>query len=185
MSSTEAGQVKWAHPGALGLMCFGFNTILLQIHNIGLIKGDIPILYAFFWGGLAQVVCGIIDARRGDTFGFTAFTAYGFFWIGLAFLHFFGYTKDSAGLAWAMLLWGLFTLYMTFPATKVSVTHTIIFASLTVLFFLLAGAFFGFLPVQVAGWEGLICGGSAVYGSAAVIFNDKYGRWVLPLGLPK
>ena len=57
------------------------------------------------------------------------------------------------------------------------------FASLTVLFFLLAGVFFGDVPAVIAGIEGLCCGAAAVYGSAAVVMNDKYGRWVLPIGL--
>ena len=182
----SSGQVKWANPGALGLMCFGMNTMLLQIHNLGLITGDIPIIYAFFWGGLAQVICGIIDARRGDTFGFTAFTAYGAFWIGLAFLYMNGYVaKDPSGVAWAMLFWGLFTFYMSFGAWKTSVVHAIVFISLTILFWLLTAVFFKVLPAPVAGWVGLICGGTAVYGSAAIILNDKFGRWVLPMGFPK
>jgi len=56
---------QWANPGALGLAGFGFNTILLQIHNIGLIDSTLPLIYGFFWGGIAQVIAGIIDARRG------------------------------------------------------------------------------------------------------------------------
>ena len=76
-------EARWANPGALGLAGFGFNTILLQLHNIGLISNVEPLLYGFFWGGLAQVIAGIIDGRRGDTFGLTAFTSYGLFWIGL------------------------------------------------------------------------------------------------------
>jgi len=66
--------IQWANPGALGLAGFGLNTILLQIHNIGLIEGILPLVYGFFWGGVAQVIAGIIDGRRGDTFGLTAFT---------------------------------------------------------------------------------------------------------------
>ena len=64
--------VVWANPGALGLAAFGFTTLLLQIHKIGLITSTMPIIWGFAWGGTAQVIAGIIDARRGDTFGFTA-----------------------------------------------------------------------------------------------------------------
>ncbi len=179
--------VQWANPGALGLAGFGLNTVLLQIHNIGLIEGILPIVYGFFWGGVAQVIAGIIDGRRGDTFGLTAFTSYGLFWIGLSFgflLEWMGLISlDSAGLAWLFVMWGIFTGYMTIGTFKMSVMHIIVFSTLTVLFFLLAAHFFGGLSALVPGIEGLICGAVATYGSAAVVLNAKYGRWVLPIGL--
>ena len=174
---------KWAHPGALGLAGFGFNTILLQIHNLGLISGEVPLLYGFFWGGLAQVIAGIIDGRRGDTFGLTAFTSYGLFWIGLSFMYMMGALEDAQGVAYAFILWGIFTAYMTIAAIKVSKLHIFIFATLAILFFLLAAHFFGALPASIAAVEGIICGASAVYGSAAVVLQDKFGRWVLPIGI--
>lgn len=180
-------QVQWANPGALGLAGFGLNTILLQIHNLGLITSTLPLVYGFFWGGVAQIIAGIIDAKRGDTFGLTAFTSYGLFWIGLSFyfmLQWTGVVKmDNSGLAWLFICWGIFTGYMTIGTFKMSVMHIFVFASLTILFFLLAGVFFGAIPAAVAGVEGLICGAAAAYGSAAVVLNDKYGRWVFPIGL--
>jgi len=179
--------VVWANPGALGLAAFGFNTILLNVHNIGWIPNTMPLIWGFFWGGMAQVIAGIIDARRGDTFGLTAFTSYGVFWIGLAFaflLEWMGIvTLDGPSLAWTMIAWGIFTGYMTAGALKISRAHLTILGSLTILFFLLAGHFFGTLPARVAGIEGIFVGASAVYTSAAIIMNDKYGRWVLPIGL--
>ncbi len=180
-------EVEWANPGALGLAGFGLNTILLQIHNLGLITGTLPLVFGFFWGGVAQIIAGIIDGRRGDTFGLTAFTSYGLFWVGLSFyfmLQWTGVVKaDNSGLAWLFILWGIFTGYMTIGTFKMSVMHIFVFASLTVLFFLLAGSFFGVISAQVAGIEGLCCGLVAAYGSAAVVLNDKYGRWVFPIGL--
>ena len=179
--------VAWANPGALGLAGFGFNTILLQIHNIGWIPSTMPLIWGFFWGGMAQVIAGIIDGRRGDTFGLTAFVSYGVFWIGLGFaflLQWLGVvTLDGPGLAWTMIAWGIFTGYMIAGALRVSWVHVSIFASLTVLFGLLAGHFFGAIPARVAGIEGIFVGAAAVYGSAAIIMKAKYGRWVLPIGL--
>ena len=117
MATTEA-KIEWANPGALGLAGFGFNTILLQLHNIGLIDSVIPLVYGFFWGGIAQIIAGIIDARRGDTFGLTAFVSYGVFWIGLSFgflMQWLGIVNvDSAGLAWLCICWGIFTAYMAY-----------------------------------------------------------------------
>jgi len=179
--------VIWANPGALGLAAFGFNTILLQIHNIGWMSNVMPLIWGLFWGGTAQVIAGIIDARRGDTFGFTAFTSYGLFWIGLGsafLLQWLGIvTLDGPGLAWTMIAWCIFTGYMTIGTFRISRVHVTIFISLTVLFGLLAGHFFGVIPAYIAGIEGIFGGAAAVYGSAAVIMNAQYGRWVLPIGL--
>ena len=120
----KSDDVQWANPGALGLAGFGFNTILLQIHNIGLIDSTIPLIYGLFWGGIAQVIAGIIDARRGDTFGLTAFISYGAFWLGLSFgflMQWIGLvTMDLPGLAWLCIAWGIFTGYMTIGAFKIS-----------------------------------------------------------------
>lgn len=182
-----AEEAKWANPGALGLAGFGFNTILLQVHNIGLIHNVEPLLFGFFWGGLAQIIAGIIDGRRGDTFGLTAFTSYGIFWIGLSFIFLMDWIGVAAysltGLAWVSLLWGIFTVYMTVGALKISKAHVFIFGTLALLFFLLTAVFLGALSPKVAGVEGIICGSAAVYASAAVVLNATYGRWVLPLGL--
>ncbi|MFC2024743.1 acetate uptake transporter [Chloroflexota bacterium] len=179
--------VIWGNPGALGLAAFGFNTILLQVHNVGLIPSTMPLIWGFFWGGLAQVIAGIIDARRGDTFGLTAFTSFGIFWIGLAFaflLEWLGVvTLDAPSLAWTMVAWGVFTAFMTVGAARISRVHLFIFASLTTLFFLLAGHFFGTVPAVVAGVEGMFVGGAAIYGAAAVVLHAQYKRWVLPIGL--
>ena len=178
---------QWANPGALGLAGFGLNTILLQIHNIGFTDSTIPLIYGLFWGGIAQVISGIIDARRGDTFGLTAFTSYGLFWLGLSFgflMEWMGFiTLDSPGLAWLFICWGIFTGYMTIGTLRISLVHAFVFASLTLLFFLLAAHFFGAIPAIVPGIEGLFCGAGAVYGSAAIVLNSKYERWILPIGL--
>ncbi|MDD4876886.1 MAG: acetate uptake transporter [Dehalococcoidales bacterium] len=179
-------EIQWANPGALGLAGFGFNTMLLQIHNIGLIEGTLPLIFGFFWGGVAQVIAGIIDGRRGDTFGLTAFTSYGLFWIGLSLAFLLEWTGvvelDSAGLAWTFIFWGIFTAFMTIGTFKMSRMHVFVFSTLTLLFFLLAAHFFDAIPAIVPGIEGLICGAAAAYGSAAVVLQSKYGRWVLPIG---
>jgi succinate-acetate transporter protein len=177
---------QWANPGALGLAGFGLNTILLQVHNLGLISGNMPLVYGFMWGGLAQIIAGIIDGKRGDSFGLTAFVSYGAFWIGLALTFVFQWAgliqEDTTGLAWTMIMWGIFTLFMTIGTLKMTFMHFFVFASLTVLFGLLAAVFFGGLSAKVAGVEGLFCGAAATYGAAAVIINGKFGRTVLPLG---
>jgi len=92
-------------------------------------------------------------------------------------------TLDGAGVAWMFIMWAIFTGYMTVGTFKISSVHIIVFSTLTLLFFLLAAHFFGALPSVVPGVVGIICGLAATYGSAAVVLNAKYGRWVLPIGL--
>jgi succinate-acetate transporter protein len=177
---------QWGNPGALGLAAFGLNTILLQIHNLGWIDSTMPLVYGMFWGGIAQIIAGIIDGKRGDTFGLTAFCSYGAFWMGLAFAFLFQWTGivelDSSGLAWTCIIWGIFTAFMTIGTLKMTFMHFFVFASLVVLFGLLAAHFFGVISPLAAGIEGLFCGGAAAYGAAAVIINGKFGRQVIPLG---
>jgi len=189
MSQVTVKQDEWANPGALGLAAFGLNTILLQIHNLGLIPSTMPLVFGFFWGGAAQIIAGIIDARRGDIFGLTAFTSYGVFWIslGLSFLLQWAgiITIDKPDYAWMFIMWGVFTGFMTISTFRMTRVHAAVFISLTILFFLLAAVFFGAIPAQIAGAEGIICGLSAVYGSAGVVLNSKYGREILPMGVFK
>jgi len=179
-------ETQWGNPGALGLAAFGLNTILLQIHNLGWIDSTMPLVYGIIWGGIVQIIAGVIDGRRGDTFGLTAFCSYGAFWIGLALTFVFQWTglvlADSDGLAWTMIIWGIFTFFMMIGTLKMTFMHFFVFASLVILFGLLAAHFFGALSAKVAGVEGLFCGGAAAYGAAAVIINGKFGRTVLPLG---
>lgn len=184
--SEDTSEVKWANPGVLGLACFGFNTLLLNVHNIGLMPSTMALTWALFWGGAAQIIAGIVEARRGDTFAFTTFVSYGFFWVGLGFAFLLQWrgliTLDNASLAWTMVMWGIFTFYMTFGAFKISAVHATIFVTLTILFGLLAAHYFGYLPIIVAGVEGIFVGAAAVYLSAAVLMQTIYGRWVLPIG---
>jgi succinate-acetate transporter protein len=183
---TTKAEIQWANPGALGLAAFGLNTILLQIHNLGWIDSTMPLVYGLIWGGVAQIIAGIIDGRRGDTFGLTAFCSYGAFWMGLAFAFLFQWTGlvtlDGSGLAWTMVMWGIFTFFMMIGTLRMTFMHFFVFASLVVLFGLLAAHFFGAISALPAGIEGLFCGGAAAYGAAAVIINGKFGKTVLPLG---
>lgn len=185
-TASATSEVQWANPGALGLFGFGLNTILLQIHNLGWIGNTMPLVYGIIWGGVIQIIAGIIDGKRGDTFGLTAFASYGAFWIGLALTFVFQWMglikEDSSGLAWTMIMWGIFTFAMMIGTFKISFVLFFVFATLVILFGLLAAVFFGALSAKVAGVEGLFCGGAATYGAAAVIINTKFGRTVLPVG---
>ncbi len=178
-----------ANPAPLGLCAFGMTTILLNLHNAGIFELNSMILaMGLFYGGLAQVIAGIIEAKKNNTFGLTAFTSYGFFWlslVGIFALAKFGWAvAPSEGAMTAYLtIWGIFTLFLFFGTLKLSKVLQLVFGTLVILFFLLAaehatgnkgiGTF--------AGYEGILCGALAVYAGMANVLNEVYGKTVLPL----
>jgi len=182
-----------ANPGALGLAGFGLTTVLLNIHNAGLV--EVPLVtfcYGFFYGGIAQVIAGILDGKRGDIFGLTAFTSYGLFWLGLSLATLLNWLKvvqlSTVELGYVMLMWGIFTLYLTVGSFKITrFAVPAVFVTLTILFFLLSAAFFTLAAggsvalLRVAGAEGILCGLLALYASAGIVLNTHLGREVLPL----
>jgi len=179
-----------ANPAPLGLCAFGMTTVLLNIHNAGFFEMNSMILaMGIFYGGLAQVIAGIIEARKNNTFGLTAFTSYGFFWlslVGLIVMPKLGWVAapaDSAMVAY-LLLWGLFTFLLFFGTLKLNRALQFVFGSLTILFILLAtGDSTGNVTIKhLAGYEGIICGASAIYAGIANVLNEIYGRSVLPIG---
>lgn len=181
-----------ANPAPLGLLGFGMTTVLLNLHNAGFFPLTGMILaMGIFYGGLAQLIAGIQEWKMGNTFGATAFTSYGCFWltlVALIALPRMGFAADDGtSMAAYLALWGLFTLFMFLGTLKLSRCLQIIFGSLVVLFFLLAAekATGNTALGHLAGLEGIFCGASAIYGAVAQILNEVYGRTVLPLGQPK
>jgi succinate-acetate transporter protein len=179
-----------ANPAPLGLCAFGMTTVLLNFHNAGFFELNSMILaMGLFYGGLAQVIAGIIEARKNNTFGLTAFTSYGFFWlslVGLIVMAKLGWipAASKTSMAAYLSIWGLFTFCLFFGTLKLNRALQFVFASLTILFILLAiGDFTGNASItQFAGYEGIICGLSAIYAGIANVLNEVYGRSVLPLG---
>ncbi|VGO16926.1 Succinate-acetate/proton symporter SatP [Pontiella desulfatans] len=183
-----------ANPAPLGLMGFGMTTVLLNIHNAGFFPdvGSMILGMGIFFGGIAQMIAGILEYKKGNTFGMTAFTSYGAFWLTLVAMM----VMPKLGLATAppagfvgcyLFMWGLFTALMFVGTLKANKALQFIFASLTVLFFLLALEHW--LPEHtahtvgiVAGFEGIVCGASAIYLAMAEIINEAHGTVVLPIG---
>ncbi len=181
---------SYANPAPLGLMGFGMTTVLLNIHNAGFFPLTAMILaMGLAYGGVAQVIAGIMEFKKGNTFGVTAFTSYGLFWISLVLLLIFpeqgiGQATSAGYMGWYLVMWGVFTTFMFFGTLKANRVLQFVFASLAVLFFLLAAKdFTGSVAIgHFAGWEGIICGLSAMYLAMAEVINEQLGREVLPIG---
>lgn len=179
-----------ANPAPLGLCAFGTTTVLLNFHNAGFFELNSMILaMGIFYGGLAQVIAGIIEAKKNNSFGLTAFTSYGFFWLSLVALIVMPKLGWMAGpsesaMAAYLAIWGLFTLLLFFGTLKISRALQFVFATLTILFALLAfGDATGNSGIKhLAGYEGIICGLSAIYTGVAGLLNEMFGKTVLPIG---
>ncbi len=182
-----------ANPAPLGLLAFGMTTVLLNIHNAGYYEMNSMILgMGLFYGGLAQVLAGIMEWKKNNTFGTTAFTSYGMFWLALVALIVLPKTgwvpePSVAGMTSFLTLWGVFTLLLFVGTLRLSCALQVVFGSLALLFFLLAaGVCTGHPGVKLlAGYEGIACGASAIYAGVAQVLNEVYGRVVLPLGVVK
>ena len=180
-----------ANPAPLGLLAFGMTTVLLNLHNAGFYEMNSMILaMGIFYGGIAQVIAGIMEAKKNNTFGFTAFTSYGFFWltlVGLIVMPKLGWIPAASenGMVAYLIAWGIFTGCLFFGTLRISKALQFVFATLTVLFFLLAlGDLTGNATLKTfTGYEGIVCGGSAIYAGVGALLNEMYGRNILPLGL--
>ncbi len=181
-----------SNPAPLGLMAFGMTTVLLNIHNAGIIPLDTMILaMGIFYGGLAQVIAGIMEWKKKNTFGTLAFTSYGMFWLTLVGLIVMSKMNTGAagpsasGMGFYLGLWGVFTALLFVGTLRLNRALQVVFATLTVLFFLLAAKEFtgSALLGTIAGYEGIVCGASAMYAGIAQVWNEIYGREVAPLGV--
>jgi len=179
-----------ANPAPLGLLGFGMTTVLLNLHNAGFFAlGSMILAMGIFYGGLAQIIAGIQEWKKNNTFGATAFTSYGVFWltlVGLLILPKLGLAdaSDKTAMAAYLFMWGLFTAVMFIGTLKANRALQFVFGSLTILFFLLAlGDITGNGTITViAGYEGIVCGFSAIYAGLAQVLNEMYKRTVAPLG---
>jgi succinate-acetate transporter protein len=187
------GVPKSANPAPLGLAAFGVTTVVLCSIHAGILPPEataavVPLAFSF--GGLAQLIVGLLEFKNGNTFGTVAFTAYGAFWLWYSTLLWTvgaGWLKPppAAGVGTVLLMWGVFTFYMwicTFKANK-GLFSTFLF--LWVTFFLLAGGDFGWKAGKtLGGVVGLVTGLVALYVSFAEVLNATLNREAIPLGRP-
>ena len=180
-----------ANPAPLGLMAFGLTTVLLNLHNAGIFEMNSMILaMGIFYGGIAQIIAGIMEAKKNNTFGTVAFVSYGSFWLTLVALIVipkFGWVgaASPAAMISYLIMWGIFTSLLFIGTLRISRSLQFIFFTLAVLFFLLAaseGSTNASLK-SFTGYEGIVCGASAIYTWAGALLNELYGKTIFPLGL--
>ena len=179
-----------ANPAPLGLLAFGMTTVLLNLHNAGYYELNSMILaMGIFYGGIAQIIAGIMEWTKKNTFATTAFVSYGLFWLTLVALILmpeFGWiaATSKGALASYLAMWGLFTGVMFVGTLRLNRALQVVFASLTVLFLLLAlaDATGSAFLATLAGYEGIFCGFSAIYAGLAQVLNELYERELWPLG---
>lgn len=187
--SSHESESTTANPAPPGLLAVGMTVILLNMQNIGLFDLNTMLLsMSIFCGGIAQIIIGIMEWKRENTFGTTAFLGYGFFWLslpGLLLLQEINPTIAPGSLAMASYfsIWGIFTVIIFIASLRLNRAMQFIFASLILLFFLSAiGDVTGSTIIrQIAGSIGIICGLSAIYTGAAELLNDVYGKIVVPV----
>ncbi|MGD0449580.1 MAG: acetate uptake transporter [Candidatus Bathyarchaeia archaeon] len=188
---------KLANPAPLGLLGFGMTTVLLNLVNAGVIPLDTVVLaMGIAYGGIAQIIVGAMEFRKGNTFGTVAFLSYGLFWWSLVmilllpkFPEFAGFAPSSSSLAAYFIMWGIFTFGMFFGTLKANRALQFVFGSLFVLFFMLAIRELTNNPVlsgsitfnTFVGIEGVICGLSAVYLGLAEVLNESHHKTILPI----
>jgi succinate-acetate transporter protein len=182
-----------ANPGPLGLAGFGLTTIVLSCANAGLLPPEaVPAIVplAFAYGGVAQLVAGILEFRVGNTFGMVAFTSYGLFWWWFALLKWTvgsGWLKAPAasGVAVILMAWGVFTLLMWLVSFRLNKAVWSVFLLLWVTFFLLAAGDFGNPAMgRIGGYVGLLTGIDALLVAFIEVLNATAGKIVVPLGEP-
>ncbi|KAK7195232.1 GPR1/FUN34/yaaH family [Novymonas esmeraldas] len=192
--TTAITQRRWANPGPVGLLGFGMTTILLNLHNSGHFSLNTPIpAMGICFGGGAQLIAGLLEWTRGNTFAYVAFTSYGAFWLSLVCVWML--PNASTGGAPAvqpgnqyfigiyLSLWGVFSFFMMLCTLRMNVAIFLVFLTVTLLFLLLGGGNMtnNATALHAAGYEGIVCGSLALYLGVAEVVNEVWDRTVLPV----
>jgi len=179
-----------ANPAPLGLLAFGMTTVMLNLHNAGIFAlGSMIFAMGIFYGGLAQIIAGIMEWKKNNSFGTLAFISYGFFWIslvGLIVMPKFGFSDlfTKAEFIAFLVIWGLFSFVMFIITLRLQKSLQVVFGLLVLLFVLLilGNALDNILILEIAGVEGILCGLSAMYTGLGQLMNEVYKEKVINLG---
>jgi succinate-acetate transporter protein len=183
-------QPQIADPGPLGLAAFALTTFVLSVFNTNMISETVSaavLPLALFYGGLAQLLAGMWEFRKGNTFGAVAFSSFGAFWLSFAAYARFvapGLDPADAGNATGLFLlaWAVFTLYMTVASMRTNGAVLAVFVTLSITYILLTIGAFADSPnwTKAGGAMGIVTAICAWYASFAAVTNGTWGRTVLP-----
>lgn len=197
MVKKENGHVD---PTALGLFGLAMVTIVASSQKLGITSGvSYVIPWAVFLGGLAQLIAGMLDYKKGNVFGGTAFCAYGLFWFGMALswmtnLGVLGEQMqagvDTRQMGFAFLGYLVMTLFLTLGASRANKVLFFIFVFIDFLFLGLTVS--TMIPEgsmheafhMLAAYSELIIAILSFYGSGANVLNNHFGYSFLPIGKP-
>jgi succinate-acetate transporter protein len=181
-----------ADPAPLGLAAFAMTTLILSLSNTNTWSAGVEsaVALALAYGGGAQLLAGMWEFKRNNTFGATAFTSFGAFWIAFWYLASHVLPSASSGdvpviLGTFLLGWCIFTFYMTIASLRVSGAVALVFVLLTITFvFLTIGGFHGDVgtgATKIGGWFGVATAAAAWYASFAGVTNSTFRRVIVPV----
>jgi hypothetical protein len=188
----------FADPGPLGLAGFAGTTFFLSVVNTNMLGASVQTVVlglALFYGGLAQLLAGMWEFTKGNTFGAVAFTSFGAFW--MSFWYLLNHLPDKAqpldifhGVGVYLLVWAIFTAYMTVAAMRTSGAVLLVFVLLTLAFVALAIGWLAYSVkdfeanssgwIHLGGWIGIVTALAAWYASFAAVTNSTFKKVVLP-----
>lgn len=178
-----------ANPAPLGLCAFGMTTIVLSLHNAGITALSSPILaMALFYGGIAQILAGILEWKKNNTFGLLTFGSFGFFWLSFAtilLLPVLGLSEKPGAMDMAAFLavWGIFALGLFICTLKMHkiLAVTLFFVVLLVVL-LVAATLTGMQTIHtLGGLAGMVAGALAIYIGLGQVINEVYGEKIFPV----
>lgn len=177
------------NPAVVGLAGFGVTTLVLQFHNVGWCGIGPVFALALIFGGLAQLIAGFQEFKCGNNFGYSAFVAYGSFWLAFGAILICNklgfYSSDGRDIGFFLIGFTVYTLIMWGAALRIHGMMALTFTLLVIGFVLLDFAHFGFPQLTViAGYELMACALCALYMMASIIYQQVYGRVILPMGQP-
>ena len=177
------------NPAVVGLAGFGVTTLVLQFHNVGWCGIGPVFALALIFGGLAQLIAGFQEFKCGNNFGYSAFVAFGAFWLAFGVIlicnHLGVYKSSHQDVGFFLIGYTVYTIIMWIPAMRVHGMMGLTFTLLVIGFLLLDLAHFGYPGLTVvAGYELMLCALCALYMMASIIYQQVFGRVILPLGKP-
>lgn len=199
VSTPPSFGAAFADPGPLGLAAFAGTTFFLSVINTNMLGASVQTVVlglALFYGGLGQLLAGMWEFVKGNTFGALAFTSYGAFW--MSFWYLLNHLPTGAkandlfhGVALYLLMWTIFTAYMAVASSRTTGAVMAVFVALTLTFLFLAIGWFAYSEtdfaknsspwIHIGGWLGIVTAALAWYASFAGVTNSTFKRVVLPV----